>query len=292
MGHDADDCKALFEAGKITLYPGLRARLRQAGAPYDTAGVDFGDDTSATATTANATIRGSLGRASPTVLDDDTLHDATDCKAASRPAPRPEDGAARGAPDATECRSEIRPSTFGDNASEYANDNECDDPRFIGEGWTRCCWHADIEHDATDCRALVDAGKIIAFMPVFGADYVNGAPYDSRRSTSATTLRASQERRVRRPALCRAGHGLVRARCRHAARCGRLQGGVRCRPVCEAWRLPPGRGIPAFSPGRAGPAIHRAGLSFGPRLAPVTGRAARCGSRRRRTSARLRAPLR
>lgn len=43
---------------------------------------------------------------------------------------------------------------FGDDASEWANDGECDDMRFTGEGMTSTILiHADIMHDATDCEA-------------------------------------------------------------------------------------------------------------------------------------------
>jgi hypothetical protein len=49
---------------------------------------------------------------------------------------------------------------FGDNTSEWANDGECDDPRFDGEGAAETLVDADRGHDATDCRKLFNAGSI------------------------------------------------------------------------------------------------------------------------------------
>ncbi len=49
---------------------------------------------------------------------------------------------------------------FGDNTSQWANDGECDDPRFEGEGAADTLLDADRGHDATDCRKLFGAGRI------------------------------------------------------------------------------------------------------------------------------------
>jgi hypothetical protein len=49
---------------------------------------------------------------------------------------------------------------FGDNTSEWANDGECDDPRFEGEGTADTLVAADRGHDAADCRKLFNAGRI------------------------------------------------------------------------------------------------------------------------------------
>jgi hypothetical protein len=49
---------------------------------------------------------------------------------------------------------------FGDNTSQWANDGECDDPRFEGEGMAATLLEADAYHDATDCRTLVDRNRI------------------------------------------------------------------------------------------------------------------------------------
>jgi hypothetical protein len=49
---------------------------------------------------------------------------------------------------------------FGDDASQWANDRECDDPRFQGDGSATTLLDEDRAHDATDCRALFEAGRI------------------------------------------------------------------------------------------------------------------------------------
>ncbi|WP_240231768.1 hypothetical protein [Devosia lacusdianchii] len=50
---------------------------------------------------------------------------------------------------------------FGDDAGEYSNDGECDDPRFEGAGMTATALLSDdVLHDATDCKAAFDAGQL------------------------------------------------------------------------------------------------------------------------------------
>ena len=50
---------------------------------------------------------------------------------------------------------------FGDDSSQWANDNECDDPRFVGPGMTTTpLLDEDIGHDATDCRTAFEAGNL------------------------------------------------------------------------------------------------------------------------------------
>ncbi len=52
---------------------------------------------------------------------------------------------------------------FGDDASDYAQDGECDDPRFEGDGMAAIPLASDRGHDAADCRRLYDAGRIHLF---------------------------------------------------------------------------------------------------------------------------------
>lgn len=50
---------------------------------------------------------------------------------------------------------------FGDDNGEWANDNECDDKRFIGAGMTSTVLlDEDVGHDATDCRTAYEAGNL------------------------------------------------------------------------------------------------------------------------------------
>ena len=59
---------------------------------------------------------------------------------------------------------------FGDDASTWARDRECDDPRFEGTYMSRTLLEDDRGHDATDCRQLYEAGLI----RLFGVDPVSG----------------------------------------------------------------------------------------------------------------------
>lgn len=49
---------------------------------------------------------------------------------------------------------------FGDDSSRWANDGECDDPRFEGEGAADTLLDEDRGHDATDCRTLFAQGRV------------------------------------------------------------------------------------------------------------------------------------
>ncbi|WP_066555117.1 hypothetical protein [Croceicoccus bisphenolivorans] len=56
---------------------------------------------------------------------------------------------------------------FGDDAGDFANDGECDDLRFTGEGMTETpLLPDDIFRDASDCRAAFGTGKI-TLAPLF-----------------------------------------------------------------------------------------------------------------------------
>lgn len=49
---------------------------------------------------------------------------------------------------------------FGDNSSVWADDGECDDPRFEGVGMADYVFDEDIMKDANDCKAAYDTGAI------------------------------------------------------------------------------------------------------------------------------------
>ena len=52
------------------------------------------------------------------------------------------------------------PIEFGDDSGEWANDGECHDPRFEGDGMSPALLGEDLGRDATDCRKLFEAGRI------------------------------------------------------------------------------------------------------------------------------------
>ena len=49
---------------------------------------------------------------------------------------------------------------YGNDASEWARDGECDDPRFTGPGSHSIANIDDLRTDATDCRALCESGAV------------------------------------------------------------------------------------------------------------------------------------
>ena len=50
---------------------------------------------------------------------------------------------------------------FGDDGGRFSRDGECDDMRFSGPGMTDTpLLDSDIGHDATDCRAAYNQGRL------------------------------------------------------------------------------------------------------------------------------------
>jgi hypothetical protein len=49
---------------------------------------------------------------------------------------------------------------FGDNTSDYKDNDECDDPRFAGPGMAVVVSEDDNGHDAVDCEAKFVAGLV------------------------------------------------------------------------------------------------------------------------------------
>ena len=87
------------------------------------------------------------------VMTDSIARDATDCSAAFaagnlEPNPLFAEPAQPGQYD------------YGDDASDYANDGECDDIRFTGNYASETIYlYEDIAHDASDCRSAVEEGR-------------------------------------------------------------------------------------------------------------------------------------
>ncbi|WP_341368144.1 hypothetical protein [Yoonia sp. BS5-3] len=116
--------------------------------------IDFGDDSSSWANDGECDdprFEGSA-MASPPLLNDDIRADATDCRKgfeAGQLTLRAEAGA-----------QEIN---YGDDSSEWANDGECDDRRFIGSTMHSILNNEDVGRDASDCRDGVESGALIAW---------------------------------------------------------------------------------------------------------------------------------
>ena len=118
--------------------------------------VDFGDDTSEWANDGECDDPRFQGTGSAAeTLDADIRKDATDCKAAY-------DAGTVTFIEAGDTPVATTPGDidFGDDTSEWANDGECDDPRFQGTGSAAETLDADILKDAADCKAAYDAGTV------------------------------------------------------------------------------------------------------------------------------------
>ena len=141
IGHDATDCRTAWRLGDLAL-----ASASNADTP------DFGDDASdwSKDNECDDPRFEGPGMTKTKLLDQDIGHDASDCSAAWDGGRLQLIGDWEGdTPD------------FGDDASDWANDTECDDPRFDGEGMTGTdLLQEDIRHDATDCAAAWNAGTI------------------------------------------------------------------------------------------------------------------------------------
>ncbi len=74
---------------------------------------------------------------------------------------------------------------FGDDSGKYSRDGECDDMRFEGPGMTSTpLLDEDIKHDATDCRAAFNQGRL-----TFRSDDITSA-------TLASSVDAAQVSRI------------------------------------------------------------------------------------------------
>ncbi|WP_156458290.1 hypothetical protein [Devosia epidermidihirudinis] len=162
---DATDCRAAFEAGTVS--------FTGASAVGD---IDYGDDTSNWANDGECDDpRFSGTGVAPTLLEDDKGHDATDCREAVEAGTATYNGE-----DTEGVSTSSDPAVFdyGGDFSKWANDGECDDPRFYGAGTNKKLLSNDMYSDATDCKALVEAGTV-SIRKVYTPEYAQGAPYDS-----------------------------------------------------------------------------------------------------------------
>ncbi|MFC3703969.1 hypothetical protein ACFOOL_04290 [Devosia honganensis] len=146
---DASDCRAAFLAGTVALK-----------SADDLGGVfDYGDDSSKWADDGECDDWrfGGAGM-SKKLLAADVMADASDCRALEaagqvsiKPVFQPD--YALGAP------YDGSAIDFGDDSSPYAEDGQCDDPRFEGPGVAGVLLDSDLKSDATDCRAAFEEGR-------------------------------------------------------------------------------------------------------------------------------------
>ncbi len=143
-GHDATDCRAAFEAGTVALVGGAP------GTPGATA----------PAPAAPPVKGGQPPAAQPPATQPPA--GTTAATPAPPPAPPPVAPplATPAAPAATPVAAE---PMLGDDSSQWANDGECDDRRFVGPGMAAAVSWINAGRDATDCRAALDAGRVRAW---------------------------------------------------------------------------------------------------------------------------------
>lgn len=157
-GHDATDCRAAVEAGTAT-FVGENAGT-DTPAVTTPAVFDYGADWSKWSNDGECDDPRFVGEGTDKkLLNDDAMGDATDCKALEaegkvsiRKVFTPEYAA--GAP------YDSSAIDFGDNTSSYADDDQCDDPRFEGPGLALTVFDSDLLHDAEDCKAAFEAGTV------------------------------------------------------------------------------------------------------------------------------------
>ena len=113
--------------------------------------IQFGDDSSDWANDGECDDPRFTGTGmAATLLNEDIMADASDCRTLA------ELGAIR----LKSTASDADRIQFGDDSSSWANDGECDDPRFVGGGMATILLNEDIQADASDCRALYETGSI------------------------------------------------------------------------------------------------------------------------------------
>jgi hypothetical protein len=134
-----------------------------APAPTSAQTIDFGDDASKFAKDGECDDKrfSGPGMTDTPLLDSDVKHDATDCRAAHRQGRLTFNGNQPASGASGYALSGVDHIIWGDDASKYAKDGECDDKRFTGAGMTDTpLLDSDVKHDATDCRAAYRQGRL------------------------------------------------------------------------------------------------------------------------------------
>ena len=145
---DASDCKAAFDSGTLRLR-GIKTRL-------SIEEIAWGDDSGTWANDNECDDARFSGNDMAESLSINGIgKDASDCRAAYRDA-------------RIDYRALfIKPPSdklidYGDDASEYAQNDQCDDVRFTGDYAAEMIYISeDIGHDATDCQTALENGSAV-----------------------------------------------------------------------------------------------------------------------------------
>jgi subtilisin family serine protease len=159
-GHDATDCRTLFNRGEIdwrSNAPATSAFSVAQNRPSDK--IDFGDDSSDSAQDDECDDPRFFGDGMALTLSNSNIgRDATDCRRLHS------QGKIRLRDEREGEQRLVRTATaeidFGDDSSHWAKDGRCDDPRFYGAGASVQQLTQDAGHDATDCSSLYEQGRI------------------------------------------------------------------------------------------------------------------------------------
>ncbi len=150
--HDAADCMAAWQAGAIRPVE----RLEAAGYLIRK-GLFFGNDSSVYANDGECDDPGFVGQgmAGDGGSIDHAGKDRSDCLAGY------ESGSLKAAPPVPVLQTlNVDGILFGDDTSAFANDGECDDPRFEGEGMAASPGENHRGHDASDCLVAYQGGSV------------------------------------------------------------------------------------------------------------------------------------
>ncbi|MDE2597618.1 MAG: hypothetical protein KGL44_12150 [Sphingomonadales bacterium] len=152
------------------LFAAMSALALSIPAPVQAQSIDFGDDSSQFAKDGECDdMRFSgAGMTDTLLIDSDIKHDATDCRSAYNAGRLTYGGGHRNGNANTNssnnsgyAASGTNHIMWGDDSSRYSKDGECDDKRFAGPGMTDTpLLDSDVKHDATDCRAAYNAGRL------------------------------------------------------------------------------------------------------------------------------------
>ena len=172
---DASDCRRLYQQGLVELRASFSSQGSVAGGREEPArfeivdsNIDFGDDSSAWANDGECDDPRFVGEGgADLLLEEDRYADASDCRKLYQQglvelrASFSSQGSVAGGREEP-ARFEIVDSNidFGDDSSAWANDGECDDPRFVGEGGADLLLEEDRYADASDCRKLYQQGLV------------------------------------------------------------------------------------------------------------------------------------
>ena len=170
---DASDCRGLYQRGLVELGASFSSQGSVAGGREERGrieagdSIDFGDDSSSWANDGECDDPRFVGEGvADILLEEDRYADASDCRGLYQRglvelgASFSSQGSVAGG---REERGRIEAGDsidFGDDSSSWANDGECDDPRFVGEGVADILLEEDRYADASDCRGLYQRGLV------------------------------------------------------------------------------------------------------------------------------------